>query len=109
MLYVLSRLAWPLLNPANQIALLLVTGVILLWTRWLRLGRILISMAVVILTFGGILPSGTWLLVFLERQFPLVDPPAHVDGVIALSGAALMEPQGRLKALAELHRRYPQA
>jgi uncharacterized SAM-binding protein YcdF (DUF218 family) len=121
MLFVLSKLAWPLLDPVNLTALLLVFGAVLLWTRWLKLGRILVAGAALFILLAGLLPAGTWLLVMLERRFPQVDPPAHVDGIIALGGAvntelserygrpALNESAERLAALAELRRRYPNA
>jgi len=121
MLFVLSKLVWPLLNPANLMALLLVCGAGLLWTRWQKLGRILVAGAALLVLLAGLLPTGTWLLVMLERRFPQIDPPAHVDGIITLGDGvdselsqrygrpALADSVERLAALAELQHLYPNA
>src|SRR5262249_30358302 len=96
-------------------------GAILLWTRWIRLGRALVTIAALFFLCAGLLPMGRWLLVMLERDFPPANPPAHVDGIIALGGgvdarlsdrygrAVLNDAAERLVALAELHRRFPNA
>ena len=121
MLFLLSKLAWLLLTPSNVLVLLLVSGTALLWSRWFRVGRLLIGLATLFVLLAGLLPAGTWLLVMLERRFPQIPPPTHVDGIIALGGAenpdlsqrygrvVLNDNSERLLALAELQRRYPKA
>lgn len=120
-LFVLSKLAWPFLTPSNVLALLVISGTALLWSRRSRLGRMLIGLAALFVLCAGFLPAGTWLLVMLERRFPQIDPPNHVDGIIVLGGAeetglslrfgrvVLNDNSERLLALAELQRRYPDA
>ena len=117
----LSKLAWPFVTPSNVLFLLLVCGTALLWSPWFRLGRLSIGLAALFVLLAGLLPVGTWLLVMLERRFPQINPPPHVDGIIALAGAedtelslryrgvVLNDSSERLLALAELQRRYPTA
>lgn len=88
MLPVLSKLIWPLLNPANLILLLLVFGALLtLFRRWRMLGRGAMGAAVLLIVLAGILPLGDWLLRPLEEWFPQRTLPAKADGIVVLSGA----------------------
>ena len=117
----LSRWASVLFTPSNFLWLLLVLGVLLLPTRRKRLGYALVLGATMI--FGAVffLPFDRWLTEPLENQFPRPPWPAHVDGIVVLSGGengavfsarGVQAPdpgEGRLIASAELARRYPEA
>lgn len=88
MLPVLSKLIWPLLNPANLILLLLVFSALLTLVRRFRTwGRGGMGSAILLIALAGTLPVGDWLLRPLEEWFPPPALPAKVDGIVVLSGA----------------------
>ena len=97
-------------------------GVWLLWTRWRRAGRWLVSLAVLAGLAMATLPLGTRLYLPLENRFPVAgDLPGRIDGIIALGGVvdqfvtmargqvALSGTAERLTEFAALARRYPDA
>lgn len=109
-------------DPAGPFAaLMVVVGALLLWTRWRRAGRALVTAAALVVLFFGVLPTGTWLLAALENRFPQFPPPESVDGIVVLGGAvspgihavsgqpALNDNAERMTAAAALARAYPQA
>ena len=110
-----------LFTPSDFLGLLLLLGVFLLPTRRRHLGYMLVAGVTVVLTAIFFFPFDRWLTEPLEDQFPRPSWPAHVDGIIVLSGGesgAIYEArgvqapdphEGRLVASAELARRYPQA
>lgn len=119
--FVLSKLSWILLQPGNVFIMALIASVAMLWTRWRRAGRLVLSFLLVAGLAIAILPIGTWLLTPLEDRFPAADPPARVDGIIVLGGAlnpTISDARGqptvnhnteRLLSFVELARRYPEA
>jgi uncharacterized SAM-binding protein YcdF (DUF218 family) len=121
-LYLVSKAFWLVAQPGNLLILLLVLGVILLFTRHRRLGRGVVLAVTVLVLIIAVLPVGSWLLAPLENRFPqLVQMPQHVDGVIMLGGAVdtrltaargqplVNEHAERFIAFADLARRYPGA
>lgn len=87
MFFTLSKVLWWVTEPANALMLLLGLGVGLLWTRWRRLGRILVTATAVLVLLIAVLPIGAASLALLEDRFPVIDePPAKVDGIIVLGG-----------------------
>ena len=122
MVYFLSKAFWLVVQPGNLLALLVVLGALLLFTRWRRLGRRIVVLAGLLLAIIAILPVGEWLLTPLENRFPpLIRMPDHVDGIIMLGGAEstlltaerrqpiLNDHAERFLAFADLARRYPEA
>jgi uncharacterized SAM-binding protein YcdF (DUF218 family) len=123
LLFALSKLAAPLLDP--QAALLLVTtlGTLLLFSsRRLWLGRAIVGTATTMGLLLWIVPLGSWWLQALETTFPEPALPGRVDGIVVLGGdvdtglvrrvgAAAAGDGGmpRLVAAAELARRHPDA
>ena len=66
---------------------LLIVGVVLLWTRWARVGRIVTTvMALVVLVFA-ITPISAFLARPLEDRFPQPDLGVAPTGIIVLGGA----------------------
>jgi len=87
MFFVLSKVLWFVTNPGNMLLLFLLLGMTLLWTRWRRAGRWLVSAVAVIGVTLAVFPFGGWLVGALEDRFPAVTtPPARVDGVIVAGG-----------------------
>ncbi len=122
MFFYASKVLWFLASPGNLVLLVLCAGVPLLWTRWRRAGRWLVSLAFVAAAAMAILPAGTALYVVLENRFPVVRQlPDRVDGIITLGGVvdqfvtqargqvALGGAVERLIEFAALARRYPEA
>jgi uncharacterized SAM-binding protein YcdF (DUF218 family) len=122
MFFVLSKTVAFLLLPSNVIVLIGVAGVLLLATRWRRLGASLCALAVGLLLIVGFLPVGAALDQVLENRFPVWDPARGApDGIIVLGGAinpvlsqargqtALSDSAERVTIVAKLAREYPKA
>ncbi|SEP70793.1 Uncharacterized SAM-binding protein YcdF, DUF218 family [Faunimonas pinastri] len=123
MFYVLSKLAWLLLDPGNFLVALLVLGLLIRLYRPLRrFGMGICVLATVCFVLLTIFPLGSWLLEPLENRVAApVTMPERVDGIIVLGGAtdnevSLRRHQTDLNAAGErltqtlvLARRYPEA
>lgn len=122
MFFVLSKTLGFLLLPTNLLIGIGFVGAILLFTRFVSLGRKLVIAAVLLLVVCGLSPLGNMLLYPLEQRFPSWDA-AHgaPDGIIVLGAsieADLSTAHGtpvvrsspdRLIAAAALAHRYPNA
>src|SRR5690242_7401073 len=87
MLFVLGKLAWMAIDPANVIIELLCIGLVL-YRLWPRVGFFLIRAGTVLLIVAGLLPTGAWLLRTLEERFPAhPDFPDRPTGILVLGGA----------------------
>ena len=122
MFFVLSKVLWFVVNPGNMLLLFLLLGMALLWTRWRRAGRWLVSAVAVIGVTLAVVPVGGWLFGVLEDRFPaLTTLPARVDGIIVAGGIVdpvLSADRGqvsvggaaeRLFEMAALAKKYPRA
>lgn len=118
----LSKLLGFFLLPSNLLILLALIGILLMGTRFRRLGQILTICAVLLLTAIGIAPIGNALMVPLEERFPKWDPRSgSPHGIIVLGGAVspdvssvrgeivLNEAAERMTAIAKLAREHPNA
>lgn len=118
----LSKLLGFFLLPSNLLILLALIGILLMGTRYKRLGQILTIAAVLLLTIIGIGPVGNALLVPLEDRFPKWAPRSgSPQGIIVLGGVvspdvsavrgqiALNEAAERMTAVAKLARQHPDA
>jgi uncharacterized SAM-binding protein YcdF (DUF218 family) len=121
-MFVLAKLFELCADPSFWVPVLLVVGAALLWTRWCRLGRILLAATAVFVAVISIVPVGMLLNEVLEDRFPTVrELPAHVDGIIVLGGAVdqvatrfrgqpqLNDAAERMTAFVALARRHPEA
>jgi uncharacterized SAM-binding protein YcdF (DUF218 family) len=117
-----SKVLWWLLVPGNLLLLSLGAGVTVLWTRWHRAGRFVVTGASLALLVIAMFPVGGWALNVLENRFPVpAHLPDHVDGIIVLGGAiqprlaadrrqmALNGHAERMVVTADLARRFPRA
>lgn len=89
MFYVVSKLAFMLLQPSSVIGLTLLAGVTLL-ARGRRLGLVLAAGGLAALAVAGFSPLGNVMTVPLEQRFPAVSRnaiPADVEGLVILGGA----------------------
>jgi len=122
MFFVLSKTLLFVLLPANLFIVLALVGIMLMATRFQRLGAWLAAAGVVLLTVGGFTPVGPELENVLENRFPRWDPARGApDGIIVLGGAinpvisrlrgdvALTGSAERVTSIARLARAYPRA
>lgn len=121
-MFYISKIFWGVMQPGMLLLILVVAGVCLLGTRYLRTGRVLLVAAAILLLVGGLGPLSTWLILPLEDRFPRVDLAGRpIDGIVVLGGAedarvakgrgthALNESAERMTEAATLARRYPDA
>jgi uncharacterized SAM-binding protein YcdF (DUF218 family) len=108
--------------PSNIIFILLVAGVVMLFTRHAKIGRRCVALATLCLLVVGLLPVGLALEAKLENRFPAWDDTRGAPtGFIILGGAispsvsakrgtaALDASAERITIVAELARKYPEA
>ena len=117
-----SKVLWELLDFEGILFTALVIGVGLMWLRWYRVARWLLTLSVLATICLSVLPIGSWLLSTLENRFPTMNEmPEDVDGIIILGGSispGLSQMRGqpqvsgdaeRLFAAVELANLYPAA
>ncbi len=122
MFFVLSKTIGELIYPSRAITLLAALGFALLATRFVRAGRYLLWLSLVLVLLLGMLPVGKALILVLEQRFPPWDgggPPP--TGIIVLGGAvdpqrsaalgmvSLNDNAERVTEVAALARRFPDA
>lgn len=121
-MFSLSKILGFFALPSNLLFALACGGVLLMATRWRRLGQGLAVGAVLGLAAFGFSPAGNLLIHPLEQRFPAGQSGgAAPDGIVVLGGAvspdvserrgqpALNEAAERMTAVAKLARDYPHA
>ncbi len=122
MFFLLSKTAALLLAPSNFLLLVALAGLVLLFTRWQRAGRGLLTTSLLLFLIIGYLPVGALLNHVLENRFPPWNPGRGApDGIVVLGGVInplLSRARGevslsgaveRITAIATLARAYPKA
>ena len=69
--WVVSKIAWAFIAPETLLLILMILSAGLLWTRYNKQGRVLISFAVFIIILVSVLPFSSWILRPLEDRFPI--------------------------------------
>jgi uncharacterized SAM-binding protein YcdF (DUF218 family) len=121
-MFAASKILWDIVDPETILAVTLLVGAGLLWTRWRRVGRALATGAILVLCLISIFPVGHWLYHALENRFPpLAVVPADIDGIMVLGGSfnlnrtaardqvALKDSADRLTTFVTLARRHGDA
>jgi uncharacterized SAM-binding protein YcdF (DUF218 family) len=121
MFFILSKILG-FFTPSNLLLILAVAGTVLLFTRFARLGRALLVIAMLGIVVLGISPIGRVLFYALESRFPpWVATTEAPTGFIVLGGSidpdisaahgevALNDAAERLTIVTELAKRYPSA
>lgn len=86
MTFWLSKIVWALVSPVNMAAILLAFGVGL-GPFFRRVGYGLCACALAIIVVFGVLPTGTNLVAWLERQVPApASLPDDITGILVLGG-----------------------
>ncbi len=122
MFFILCKILGFFAVPSNFLIAIGFVGLVLLLTRFTRLGSWLVVTSLVLIALVGLSPLGNALILPLEQRFPPWDasrgPP---DGIVVLGGAILpdiSDARGevvlgkaaeRITVAAELARRYPDA
>jgi uncharacterized SAM-binding protein YcdF (DUF218 family) len=120
--FALSKTIGVMLLPSNFLIGIGLVGLLLLPTRFARLGRGLVTASIALFAVCGFSPLGNLLLYPLESRFPPWDATRGApDGIVVLGGpidpeisaahgvAAFKGSVDRLIAAAELAHRYPNA
>ncbi|MEA2839714.1 MAG: hypothetical protein QOF41_1044 [Methylobacteriaceae bacterium] len=121
MFFIISKIAGFLTTPTHVAVGLVTLGALLLWTRWRRAARRIVTAGVIFLFALAFLPLSAILVAPLENRFPL--PRGDIGaptGIVVLGGSTdehIEEARGqvtltdageRLTAGAALARRFPQ-
>ncbi|MEE9588453.1 MAG: ElyC/SanA/YdcF family protein [Hyphomicrobiaceae bacterium] len=89
MFFSISKIAGAFAQPSFLLLVIVGLGSALLWSRWRRLGRWVVSGGAIVLAVGALSPLGNILILPLEDRFPR--PPLQeldgVRGVIVLGGS----------------------
>ena len=122
MFFTLSKIVGFFALPSNLLIAIGIVGLVLLCTRFTRLGSWLVVTSLMLIAIAGLSPLGNVLMIPLEQRFPAWGASRGApDGIIVLGGAispevsafrnavALNEAAERITFAAELARRYPNA
>src|SRR5580692_6622376 len=122
MFFILSKTLGFFALPSNVLMAIGLVGLLLLCTRFRRLGSWLVVTSLVLIAFVGYSPLGRILILPLEDRFPAWNPAqGPPDGIVVLGGAispalslargaiSLNDSAERITAAVELARRYPNA
>ena len=120
MFFVQSKILGFFVTPSNFMIGLGLVGILLLPTRYTRIGRQLLVASILLIAAIGILPLGDVLTIPLEDRFPRWNPASGPpSGIVVLGGVidaeistrrggvGLSDAAERLTAAADLARRYP--
>jgi len=120
--FILSKIFSFFALPSNILISIGIAGLVLLCTRFTRLGNRLVVASIALIAIAGLSPLGNILILPLEQRFPPWDASHGApDGIVVLGGAitlsvsaargavALNEAAERITVAAELARRYPNA
>ncbi|MBV9239721.1 MAG: YdcF family protein [Xanthobacteraceae bacterium] len=122
MYFIVSKILFFFTLPSNLLILLAIAGTVMLFTKRVRAGRVLLVMSMLCIVVFGLSPLSKVLFHVLESRFPPwnASGPAPT-GFIILGGAidpdisaarnevTLTDAAERLTIMAELARRYPNA
>ena len=122
MIFILSKIVGFFAMPSNLLISAALLGLLLTYTRFVRLGHRLAACCIVLLAIIGFSPLGNALMLSLEQRFPPWSAAQRApDGIIMLGGGiepakldgsaepALNEAAERVTAVAALARQFPHA
>lgn len=121
MFFVLSKIAWFLVQPLVIVLLLVAFGLFALGLKFTRTGLVLGGTGLIVLAVIGLSPLGLVMMNVLEERFPRQSLPERVDGIVVLGGSfdtviartrdepELNEAADRVTAALGLARRFPEA
>ncbi len=87
-MFVFSKIFLLVLMPWTWLGAALLTGTILLWTRWHRTGRTVLTLTIAFIFLVTVIPVGRIGTLILEERFPQArNLQAPVHGIVVLGGA----------------------
>mgnify|MGYP004005916361 FL=1 len=87
MFFYLSKILWFLADPGNLLLIALCVGTGLLWTKWAKAAKIVLTTTAAVAVVVTVIPIGTLLFGNLENRFPQVKKlPENITGIIVLGG-----------------------
>ena len=87
MFFTRSKNLWFIVDPGNLFIIVLTAGALLLWTSKARLGRGLVSLALLGALSVTVFPVGKTMMGMLENRFKRLEPmPENISGIIVLGG-----------------------
>ena len=96
MFFYLSKILWFLVDPGNLLLIALCVSAGLLWTRWTKVAKVVLTATAVVTVLVTILPIGPLLFGNLENRFPQVKKlPPNITGIIVL-WLSLLYPNAKL-------------
>lgn len=88
MFYIVSKLFWFIAAPTNLLLLCATAGVLCLYTRFARTGRLLVTVGVASLLLLSFTPLARIMIRPLDDRFPQVqDDKTPIHGIVVLGGA----------------------
>jgi len=88
MFFILSKIVWFVVEPANLLMLMVLAGAALLWYGKAKAAKYTLTAAAALILAVTLLPLGDALLMPLEQRFAVPSEiPQKLDGVILLGGA----------------------
>lgn len=122
MFFYLSKFAWFIISPGNLFLVALIVGVVLLWTRFKKTSRWLLTIVCVSAIIISVAPIGQIVVAAFENRFQKPQTKIEsIDGIIVLGGIispALSKSRGelsfgsaseRLFSFIDLAKKYPEA
>lgn len=85
MFFELSKILWTLAQPVNLLFIFLAIATLLLWWRP-PVGRVMITVLVVLAWIAAAFPIGDYYLREIENKYPVPALSERVDGIILLGG-----------------------
>lgn len=87
MFFYLSKILWFFAEPGNALLIALIVGLILVSTRFRKIGKSLVVLSILFALTVTFIPVGGWMISALEDRFPQPDLKLQsVDGIIVLGG-----------------------
>ena len=88
-MFFLSKILWSLFNPFNLILILIIAGLIFNFFNFNKISKYFYFVAFLFFFVSAILPTGSYLFYFLEKDFHnSTTIPKQIDGILILSGAS---------------------
>ena len=88
MTFFLSKFLWHLFNPFNLILFLLILSIVFNFFKFFKFSKIIFYFTFLLFFITGVLPTGSYLLYLLEKNFHnKINLPENINGILILSGA----------------------
>ena len=87
MFFVLSKVAWYLVQPLVVVLLAIAVGLLAVAFRFTRTGLALAGIGFAVLALASLTPAGLLMMNVLEERVPRPELPERIAGIVVLGGA----------------------